>query len=329
MLMRIVVVLASGLIAALLAACSDRAVELTNDWGCGPIDGLKQVMNAKAPRYILVGEFTETMEAPAAFAELACQLAARQDATDGPLFVGVSEYVGGATDAEQKMRTRLDALVAKGAPLVIGVIGGNDHPYSVRQRSAAEKEWARNIEDKVITAKASSAVLLMSRTDAIAKSIEPVGERFSGYDPMATFLPQDEVLALEISARPQAGVKAPAIRLYPSMTGGFHGQIALASLTRPEVKMVKYEPVAKPMIAINISDPRIETVLNSAMPRKQKIDALEALMDTYENAPDSSGAEKLARKERLRIMAAGMIDIWKKRPKSVVSPKSEPAPAPN
>jgi hypothetical protein len=312
-----------------LTACSDRAVELTNNWGCGPIDGLKQVTSAKAPKYILVGEFIETSEASAAFAELSCQLAARQDAKGGPLFVGVSEYVGGATDAEQKMRARLDALVAKGVPIVVGVIGGNDHPYSVHQRSAAEKEWARNIEDKVVTSGASRAVLLMSRTDAIDKPIEPVGERFSGYQPMATFLPEGEVLALEIGARPQAGVTAPAIRLYPSMTDGFHGQIALASLTRPEVEVVKYEPAAKPDRAINISDPRIERVLSSMMSRDQKIDALEAVLDTYEQASDSTGPQAMARKEKLRRMAASIIDMWKRRPKSVILPKSEPGPAPN
>src|SRR5690606_34504644 len=60
--------------------------------------GLKQIVR-RAPDFIIVGEFTETSEAPAAFAELACNLVASGE----PLFVGVSEYLGGATEAEAAM----------------------------------------------------------------------------------------------------------------------------------------------------------------------------------------------------------------------------------
>ncbi len=265
--MRAKAVLASGLIAALLAGCSDRAAELGAQWGCGPVDGLNQITKGGAPAFILVGEFTETAEAPAAFAELACHLAARRGEHEGPLFVGVSEYLGGATDAETKMRARLDGLIAKGAPIVIGVIGGDDHPYSVHHRSAAEKQWAQAIEAKMAAAGSYRAVLLMSRTDAIAEPIPPRGERFSGYDPMATFLPDGEVLALEIRNTPQAGVSAPAIRLYPKMSDGFHGQIALASLTRPAVSIAvatSSVPPKKSLGSINISDSGISSVAQRA-----------------------------------------------------------------
>ena len=94
------------LVAAFLAACSEgRLDQARRELGCAPIDGLRPILGGKQPAWLVVGEFTETNEAPAAFAELACNLAA-----GGPLFVGVSEYLGGATDAETRMRARLDEL---------------------------------------------------------------------------------------------------------------------------------------------------------------------------------------------------------------------------
>ncbi|HEV7692822.1 MAG TPA: hypothetical protein VGO52_18435, partial [Hyphomonadaceae bacterium] len=92
----------AGLALSLLAACSgaetdDRAAE----FGCGPIDGV----GAVSATYIIFGEVIETNEAPAAFAELACQLAARQP-RDKPLWVGMPEYIGGTTEPVQAMRRR-------------------------------------------------------------------------------------------------------------------------------------------------------------------------------------------------------------------------------
>jgi hypothetical protein len=307
-----------------VAGCSDRAAELGAKWGCGPVDGLGQIVKGGAPGFILVGEFTETSEAPAAFAELACHLAARQGEKDGPLFVGVSEYLGGATDAETRMRVRLDALVAKGAPIAIGVIGGDDHPYSVRQRSLAEKEWARNIEVKVAAAAASRALLLMSRTDAIADTIPPRGDRFAGYDPMATFLPKNEVLALEIRNTPQAGVSAPAIRLYPKMTDGFHGQIALASLTRPEVDFVIATSKTNTEPLVPAAD--VRALLSGPGSRESKIKALADILEsqgTIRFGADS-GWSLEAQEQMFRVKATQLYDIW-----SIQNPKPEaPATAP-
>src|SRR5262245_3711756 len=108
----------AGLALIALDACSEAKVEQARrDFGCGPVDGVRQIAGSKQPAYVIVGEFTETSEAPAAFAEIACNLAA-----NGALFVGVSEYVGGATDAETRMRARIDALIAKGAPITVGVL---------------------------------------------------------------------------------------------------------------------------------------------------------------------------------------------------------------
>ena len=95
---------------------------------------VKQIVR-RAPDFIIVGEFTETSEAPAAFAELACNLVASGE----PLFVGVSEYLGGATEAEAAMRVRLEALKAKGAPILIGVVDDGARPYDTRARTASER----------------------------------------------------------------------------------------------------------------------------------------------------------------------------------------------
>jgi hypothetical protein len=92
--------LGSGLAVAALAflpGCSGNEVaDVAARLGCGQVDGLGAITTTKPPTYILVGELAETNEAPAAFAELACQLAARQ-VKEKPLWVGLSEYVGGSS----------------------------------------------------------------------------------------------------------------------------------------------------------------------------------------------------------------------------------------
>ncbi|MDP3737094.1 MAG: hypothetical protein Q8R02_06875 [Hyphomonadaceae bacterium] len=278
--MRAKAMLASGLV-VVLAGCSERAAEVSAQWGCGQVDGLKQITSAKAPGYILVGEFTETSEAPAAFAELACNLAARQGEGDGPLFVGLMEYVGGATDAETKVRARLDEVIAKGAPIVVGTLGGEDHPFTVRNRSAAEAKWAKVIEGKVDAAGASRALLLLPRADAIAEPIAPTGDRFAGYAPMATHLPEGQVVALEIASAPVNGLTAPAIRIYPVMTDGFHGQVALASLTRPATPLLVAEARTPERISpfLTIGDDELRALIRPEMNWDERMRVLTARME--------------------------------------------------
>ncbi len=217
--------------AALLMACAEaRLDEARTELGCGQVDGLKQIERS-APDFIVVGEVTETTEAPAAFAELACNLAASGEA----VFVGVSEYLGGATDAEAGMRGRLEALKAKGASISLGVVDDGDRPYSVRARTASERKWADAIMAQVKASGATRALILVSHTDA-RNQPWPRGERFAGYDPMPMHL-EGEIVSLEIGASPAVGLTAPAVRLYPASINGFDGQIALPRLTRPGIKM--------------------------------------------------------------------------------------------
>src|SRR6185295_10411871 len=166
----------AGLVTIALTACSEAKLEQAReDFGCGPIDGITQIANKKQPAYIVVGEFTETNEAPAAFAEIACNLAA-----NGKLFVGVSEYLGGATDAETRMRKRIDALIAKGAPITIGIISDQNREWSLRDRTGTEKRWAQDIMAKVTASGAKHALLLVAHTDARDAGY-PRSERFAGY----------------------------------------------------------------------------------------------------------------------------------------------------
>jgi hypothetical protein len=224
-------------LALTLAACSDDGPgRLAAQWGCGPVGGLKAISGERPPAWVLVGEFTETREAPAAVAEIACNLA-----TSGKtLFVGVSQYLGGDTDAETRLRARLAELIQKGAPIVVGTIGGDDHPYDVHARDRAEKTWASNIMAMVRKAEAERALLFVSRADAMAATIAPTGDRFSGYSPMATFLTGD-VVSLEVAANPIPGAQGPEIRLHRQMQDGFHGQLALQSLTRPMIALAMPE----------------------------------------------------------------------------------------
>ena len=104
----------------LLAGCSGNDVtDFSAELGCGQVDGLVLLTGEKPPAYIIVGETIETKEAPAASAELACQLAARQP-KESPLWVGLPDYIGGTTDAVQAMRRRLSDLIAMGAPRGVG-----------------------------------------------------------------------------------------------------------------------------------------------------------------------------------------------------------------
>lgn len=227
----------AGLAIVALAACSEAKVEQARkEFGCVAIDGLKQIDGDKQPAYVVIGEMTETSEGPAAFAEIACNLAA-----SGKLFVGVSEYLGGATDAEIRMRRRIDALIAKGAPISIVVISDQNREWNPRDRTGAEKRWADSIVGKMKVTGATHALLLVPHTDA-RDAAYPPAPRFAGYDPMPMHLPEGQVMSLEIGASPAPGLTAPTVRLYPSKTQGFHGQVALASLTRPGVALAMPDP---------------------------------------------------------------------------------------
>jgi len=93
--------------------CSDSdSARRAAEWGCGPVGGLEAISGEQMPDWLIVGELTETRDAPAAFADIACNLATDEHM----LFVGVAEYFGGATDAEQHMLKQLEAMIARGAP---------------------------------------------------------------------------------------------------------------------------------------------------------------------------------------------------------------------
>ncbi|MEP7210122.1 MAG: hypothetical protein ABI740_04735 [Alphaproteobacteria bacterium] len=238
--MRMISLIAVAL-AATLAACSEksRVVEAGERFGCAPVEGVAQLSGPKAARYTLVGEFTETNEAPAAFAEIACHAAASLKPGQ-KLFVGVSEYLGGATDAETRMRKRLDALAASGVPVIVGVIGEQGREWTPKTRDLSEAHWAEAIEAKVTASAASRALILLPRADA---STEPVkgGERYAGYDPMPMHLSDGQVMSFEIARAATVGPN-PAIRIYPRKADGFSGEVAFARLTRPGVAVVLPDP---------------------------------------------------------------------------------------
>jgi len=222
----------------LLAGCSGKATDLSVKLGCGEIDGLGVLTSEKAPAFILVGEVIETNELPPAFAELACQLAARQP-KDKPLWVGLSDYVGGSTDAERAMRKRLEDLIARGAPMVLGS-ASEGHTTGVSRREEAERLWAEDIKARMKSANASRALLLMPRFDGVAVRVTGIEGRFSDYTPMALFLPEGQVMNLEIGQATNIG--SPTIRIYTTMRQGYMGQIALGKVTLAE----KTEPVRPP-----------------------------------------------------------------------------------
>jgi hypothetical protein len=211
-----------------LIACSgEEAKDLSAELGCGEVDGLGAISGTRPPTYILIGEGIETNEAPAAFAELACRLAARQP-KDKPLWVGLPDYIGGSTDAVRAMRKRLGELVARGAPMVLGE-AGNGHTIGASHREEAERRWADAIKASMDAAGAGHALLLLAKRDGVATRVIPVRTRIEAYTPMALFLPEGQVMNFEIGRA--NGIGSPTFRIYLKMTDGYMGQLALASLT--------------------------------------------------------------------------------------------------
>lgn len=232
--------LALGLCAA-TACTDDPAARVAAEWGCAPIAGLGGLKGPDRPTWLLVGEATETAEAPAAVAALACHLAA-----DGrTLFVGVSQYLGGDTDAEADMLAALADLAGKGAPLVVERIDAGDNAHAVPDRSASEKDWADALAARVSAAGAEQAILLLARAEAATTAFAPQGERFAGYSPMPTFLP-GRVVSLEVVADASVAADAPAIRIRNAPVAGFHGELAFNRLTRPSLPIVYPPP---PLVA--------------------------------------------------------------------------------
>lgn len=229
-----------GFLLLALAACAEAPADrLAAEWGCGPVQGLEAVTGDKSPAWIFVGELTETVEAPAAIADIACHVA-----TDGhKLFVGVKDYAGGATDAETKMLASLDAMIAKGVPIVVGHIG--DGLSITRDRTEAEKVRARRLVQQVAASGAKRALLLVPYADAIAAPIAPIDERFAGFTPMPVFL-EGGVVSLEIAPYSTGLATGPVITIYAEAKDGFDGLLALSSLTRPSLALVlpEREPVS-------------------------------------------------------------------------------------
>lgn len=215
----------------LLAGCAGNDVaDLSAELGCGQIDSLGALTGEKPPAYIIVGETIETKEAPAAFAELACQLAARQP-KESPLWVGLPDYIGGTTDAVETMRRRLSDLIALGAPMVVGK-SMNGSITGASRREVAERQWATAIGTSVHSASAGRALLLLPRSDGMAVRMIDADGRLEDYTPMALFLPDGQVMNLEIGHA--IGIGSPTIRIYLKITDGYMGQIALATVTPAE-----------------------------------------------------------------------------------------------
>lgn len=218
-----------SVVALAVSACADdRSAQIAADWGCGPVDGVAAITRDGAPDWVLVGEATESNETPAAFADLACHLA-----TDGqPVFVGVTQYLGGDTDAETAMLASLDQMIAKGAPLIVARISGSDMPYALRNRDRGEESWAATITTQVSATGAKRAVLLVPQADMLAAPVLATYDGIDAQDSKAVFL-RGKVVSLEAIATPVEGLAGPTIRSFREAPNGFHGELAFNRVTRP------------------------------------------------------------------------------------------------
>jgi len=240
---------------AVSACADDRSSQIAADWGCGPVDGVAAITRDGAPDWVLVGEATESNETPAAVADLACHLA-----TDGqPVFVGVTQYLGGDTDAETAMLASLDQIIAKGAPLIVERI--SDVPYALRNRDRGEEIWAATITTQVSATGAKRAVLLVPRADMLAAPVLAVNDGIDAQDSKAVFLP-GKVVSLEAIAAPVEGLTGPTIRDFHEAPNGFHGELAFSRVTRPMLAIEYTDSVIASAIAAGpgadtARDPRI------------------------------------------------------------------------
>lgn len=265
-------------------ACMDSAAaRRAAEWGCGPVGGLDAISGEQMPDWLIVGELTETREAPAAFADIACNLATDEHL----LFVGVAEYWGGATDAEKLMLEQLEAMIAKGVPLIVERIGEEEHPYTIRNKSKAEQAWAEALMARVSATGAEHALLLLPHASAMAQPVARIGDRFAGFSPMPVFL-DGSVISLEVSGPPSPELSGPAIRFHPEKQGGFHGELALAHMTRPLVELVL--PAGQTIAEATIEDQERETQRIANVLRDAQIQARQLLAgdaDAEARAPDS------------------------------------------
>jgi hypothetical protein len=225
-------------LAAALAGCTGEKPDMVARLGCGPVNGVGQITGERSHAYVIIGEPVATNEAPAAFAELACRLAARQP-KDQPLWVGLPKYLGDTSDAERAMRERLRELVAKGAPMVLGV-ASDGHTVGASRREEAEQRWADVILANMKSAGAGRALLLLTKADGVAEPVTAADESYLDYTPMALFLPEGQVMNFEIGQA--TGVGAPTIRIYTKMSDGYMGQIALDSVTPTQRTSIGYTP---------------------------------------------------------------------------------------
>jgi hypothetical protein len=274
----------------LFTGCSDKTDPAAR-LGCGPVNGVGQLTAERAATYVLVGEPVETVEAPAAFAELACHIAARQP-RDKPLWVGLSEYAGGTTEAERAMWKRLQDLTAKGAPIVIGSLV-EGHPTSARDRNATELYWAETIMANVKAVGAGRALLLLPRVEGLAEPVYAISERYAEYDPMALSLPAGEVLNLEIAQA--QNLDAPTVRVYRTITDGYMGQLSLAVLTPAEAIADTNAPDSPWFRGAELSHEMVFYVGRSGLPRDKQIDILAAYVEA------SMKSDRRARIEARRL----------------------------
>lgn len=251
-----------------LGACAEDqpANTFAADWGCGTIAGLAAISRDGAPDWVLVGEATESSETPAAFADLACHLA-----TDGqPVFVGVTQYLGGDTDAETAMLASLDQMIAKGAPLTVERISGSDMPYALRNRDRGEETWAATITARVSVTGAKRAVLLVPQADMLAAPVLATSDSIDTLDPEAVFL-RGKVVSLEAIAIPVEGLAGPTIRSFREAPNGFHGELAFNRVTRPMLAIEYTDSIIAGAMA---SDPEAiaakERELVAAIERKER-----------------------------------------------------------
>ena len=122
-----------------------------------PVEGIEAISGDNGPAWVLVGEFTETAEAPAAVADIACHLA-----TDERNALcrrhGLSRRRHRRRDADDRKPGRDDREGR--ADRSSSHIGGEDHPYAVHDKSKAEKAWAQALTEKVSAAGARARAAL-------------------------------------------------------------------------------------------------------------------------------------------------------------------------
>ena len=160
--------------------------------------------------------------------------------------IGVTDRAGGMTDAEAGLQRLADYLQTQhGSNVSFAVFEQPDERRAARDRSDSERRQADTIVAELDRMGAARAIMLVPKSEASIMQFVSASERFSGYAPMAMYLPMDDVLNFQVTRSSDAEATNIALHMFPEPIDGFAGELALSRLTHPGLPPIVRGQTAK------------------------------------------------------------------------------------